>query len=329
MGWYESISYLMARFVPTDIVDRVAYMLKYAGMHMDPRIWIGSTFLFSLLVGAIVFLIAWLLARIIDFVFLFELGFSAILLTLVVFYLLLYFRIEDRRKRAEKYLPDALQMIAANIRAGMTPVVALRHSARPEFGPLEEEIKVATTRALGTESFTEAFMDIGERIRSEVLLRIISLFTTSMRAGGNLPSLLENTADEILEAQQLKRELIAGTNMYIMFILFTIVLGMPLLLSISIQFVGMVEELHGSGGTNMFSGELGISFAPPVSAAFIEQISIVTLVITAMFASMLMGVIHEGSELYGLRYFPLYSILALIAFYVIKLYVLPVLVTPI
>ena len=106
-----------------------------------------------------------------------------ILLSLVLvhflIYLLIYFKVADRTKRVEDSLPDALHLIAANLRAGMTPFQAMKVSARKEFGPLKEEIEYATTKALGTESFSKALLNMNNRIKSSILERSMKLFTTS------------------------------------------------------------------------------------------------------------------------------------------------------
>jgi len=319
---YEWISYLASRAAPGKIVDHIQQMLRWAGLWQDAKVWLGSTLLISWLLGVLVFLGLWIVFEVTELLVLSAAGGGTLVLVFFVFYFLLFIRVEDRRKRVEKTLPDALQLVAANLRAGVTPVTALRMAARPEFGPLAEEIKIATAKSLGTESFTDALKAMSTSIRSEVLERTIGLFTASMRSGGNLAALLENTSNEIMEAQELRRELIAGTNMYLVFILFTMIVGMPLLLAISIQFIGMVNNLQAGGTGGQFSTELGIAFQAPVSALFIEQAAIVSLLVTSVFTSMLIGVIHDGSEWYGLRYAPLFAVASTVVFYVLKTYIL-------
>lgn len=319
---YDYISYTTVRIAPRKIVEHIDSLLRYGGLKQEAKVWLGSVLFFSWLVAVAVLLGFWILLEVTDPLLLVLSGIAALVLVFFTFYFLLYIKVEDRRKRAERVLPDMLQMVAANIRAGVTPIVALRMAARPEFGPLEEEIKFATTKALGAESFADALIDIGTRIRSEILERTIGLFTSSMRSGGNLAALLENTANEILEAQELRRELIAGTNMYIVFILFTMIIGMPMLLSISIQFVAMVESLRAENTGGTFAQELGVAVAAPVSANFIERAAIVSLLVTSVLVSMLIGVIHDGSEWYGLRYAPLFAISSLVVFFAFRLYIL-------
>lgn len=320
---YEWLLYLISNIVPRRMSRHMAKMLLWSGTHEEPRQWMGSVITFSSLCALVNFLGLWVVYEVTDPAVLLGTSLLAATVVMFIFYSLLYIRVEDRSRRVEYALPDMLQMVAANMRAGVTPIVALRMAARPEFGPLEEEIKYATTKALGVESFTDALAGIGETINSEVLERTISLFTTSLRSGGNISALLELVAEEIRSAQELRRELIASTNMYIVFILFTMIIGMPLLLSISIQFVTMVEDLQSKQGTqSILSHELGLSISPPISASFIGQASYVLLILTAVLASMLVGTIHDGSKWYGLRFAPLFITASLIVFVLLREYIL-------
>src|SRR3989338_1305476 len=49
--------------------------------------------------------------------------------------------------------PGFLLLVSSNINAGMTPFNSFQVAARPEFGPLAEEIKYAVSKSLGTTSF--------------------------------------------------------------------------------------------------------------------------------------------------------------------------------
>jgi archaellum biogenesis protein FlaJ (TadC family) len=284
-------------------------MLDYSGVEMEPRVWFGSVLLLSLLFGVVSLLFSWVILGITAVGMLFLIGICVFLFTFLTLYLVLHFRVEDRKRRIENVLPDALQIIAANIRAGLTPLAALRTAARPEFGPLEEEVRCVTAKSLGIESFTDALMEMSKRIKSEILERTVALFIVSMRSGGSLAVLLENAADDILEGQELRRQLIAGTNMYIVFILFAVLIGMPALLSISIEFVNMISSLQANSVSSSLSGEVGLVTQAPVSADFLFDVSLVTIVGTSLTVSMLIGVIHDGKELNGLRY-TLYLIVA-------------------
>lgn len=314
--------YVLGSLTPKRINKHMEEMLDYAGMEMEARAWFGSVLLLSLLFGVVALLFAWVILEVTSLAMLLLAALAMFCFTLLTLYLLLHFRVEDRRRRIETALPDALQLVAANIRAGLTPLAALRTAARPEFGPLEEEVRYVTAKSLGIESFTDALKEMSKRIKSEVLERTVTLFAVSVRSGGSLAVLLENAADDILESQELRRQLIAGTNMYIVFILFAVLVGMPALLSISIEFVSMITSLQERSARTALASEVGLGMGTPISADFLYNISIFTLLVTSVCVSMLIGVIHDGKELNGLRYAPYFVIISLLVFLVMHHYVL-------
>jgi archaellum biogenesis protein FlaJ (TadC family) len=166
---------------------------------------------------------------------------------------------------------------------------------------------------------------MSRRIRSEILERTVALFIVSMRSGGSLAVLLENAADDILEGQELRRQLIAGTNMYIVFILFAVLIGMPALLSISIEFVDLIGSLQEKSVRTSLSAEIGLGTQSPVSADFLLNASIITIIGTSLTVSMLVGVIHDGKELNGLKYTLYLLVASVIVFLVMHNYILKVL----
>ena len=318
----RKVYYAFGNLSPSGINKHLEEMLDYARVDMEARVWFGSVLLLSLLTGVIWLLFSWVILGITSIPVLLIIAIIGFSFTVFTLYLVLHFRVEDRRNRIEYVLPDALQIIAANIRAGLTPLAALRTAARSGFGPLEEEIRYVTAKSLGIESFTDALMEMSKRIKSEILERTVTLFIVSMRSGGSLAVLLENAADDILEGQELRRQLIAGTNMYIVFILFAVLVGMPALLSISIEFVDLVSSLQQKSARTTLASEVGLGMGTPISADFLFQVSIVTVMATSVTVSMLIGVIHDGKELNGLKYTPYLLVVSIIVFLIMHNYVL-------
>ncbi|MFH0961963.1 MAG: type II secretion system F family protein [archaeon] len=315
--------YLVGGIIPKKQRESFRKLLLYSGISEDPQHWWGRSISLSAVSAAAIFAIVTYLLRLPQiYVYLSApVGFAV---SALLFYVVIYARVEERRKRVERILPDLLQMVSANIRSGLTPVVALRTSARPEFGILEEEIKYATTKSLGTENLTDALKEISRRIDSEVLERVVALFSASMKSGGKLARLLESTAEDIRKGQELKAELVTSTKMYVMFVLFVVTVGTPVLLAISLQFIDMVSALQAS--TNASSagaaalGGLGVSIN--LSRSFLLQISYFILVANGLLSAVLVGVIQEGRPMSGLKYAPFVIAGSLGTFFVVQNYVL-------
>jgi flagellar protein FlaJ len=316
--------------VPKKYKKSAEVYLNYAGVDEDVDTWLGARIVVCLLfaiIGALLpnFLqsngiaLEDLTPSVLLYFSLFT-GAVTLVLTAMVFYSHLSYVIDGRRKRVEAILPDFLLLIAANLRAGMTPVSAFVKSSMPEFGPLEDEVEIVASRSMGTESFDVVFGRLGERIDSRVLKRVVGLFTTGMVSGGHLARLLETSALDIRETQELKQELAASTRMYVIFVLFIVLIGIPLLLSISIQFLTKLTALKSQISESSFS-EINSSLFSVESSldpAFVEEMTYVILIGTTLSVSILIGVINEGKLLYGLRYFVPLVVIAALDFVICK-----------
>lgn len=291
-----------ARLLPKSFRQNFQKQMVYAGLDKSADTFLGQVVMISLLYGIIAFFAPLALFG----GFRLDFGIGALLLLLISLffsYMWVYFRAEDRTKKVEAILPDTFQMIAGNLRAGMTPYKALKNVAKGNAGPLAEEIDYVTSRALGTESFVENLLKISERINSDTLDKSMKLFTTSMRSGGRLATLLEELAVDISETQALKNELKTSTKTYTAFIMFTVLFGAPLLLAISVNFVKMITDMQSKTiqSTADF-GMGGLMSSIPITSDFMMKISISMLVFTSILASMLMGTINDGKPKAGLKY---------------------------
>ncbi|MEE9525910.1 MAG: hypothetical protein V3V78_04880, partial [Candidatus Woesearchaeota archaeon] len=118
----------MARLVPKKYKNYLEQMLVYSGEKRSVDFWIGSASVLAVLFFIILILSQqiFLPAREIftqeiplAFPFLYViLGLIAFLIVQFLVYIVIYFKALDRTKRVEEVLPDALQLMSANLRAG-------------------------------------------------------------------------------------------------------------------------------------------------------------------------------------------------------------------
>lgn len=320
-GTKSKFYYLFSRLLPHSFKNHITAQLRFAGTADDVDAWAGAVVLLGFLFAIVGFLAFWLLLRLTEVQLLLVAALGSFILSFFFEYFLLLAQVEDRRKRLEKVLPDLLQMVASNVRAGMTPIVALRMSARPEFGMLEEEIKVACTKTLGTGSFVQALSEMAIHVNSEVFNRVIALFSSSLKAGGHLATLLENTSQDIHDSQELRQQLISSSRLYVLFVLFVVALGTPLLLSVSSQFVDMVAAIQAKSATDT-AATVGLSLATPFSKEFLVNLSYAILAVNSLLAGLLIGAIEDGKPENGLKFFPVLLVISFVAFIVLKDYAL-------
>jgi len=289
---------------PKSYVKWLEQNLAYAGIEVSIEKFLSLSFLYSLSFSLLLL------------PFFFWFGFLILALMLAVFFGsqliidLIVVLIGDRRGSfAEAVLPDALQLMAANIRSGLTPDKALLFSARPEFGVLEKEIKLAAAKAVAGEALEDALLSLGKRIKSRIINRTFNLIVEGMRKGGEIASLLEQTADDIRELKLLKKEIAAQVGMYAIFIFIAVGLASPVLFSFSSH---LVETMSVIGSklklpeTSSYTVIGGLRFGlVKVSSEFIRTYCLLTLTFSSIFGSLLIGLLQEGKEKAGLKYIPL------------------------
>ena len=310
-------------------------LLIYAGIDEAPEIWIGSKILLAVTIGFFATFIPLIISVSMDmdlgfgtmdnFNVPFLIGFmiiSGILFfatVLVLTYLHIYFLIHDRTKRVEAILPDFLLMISAHMHAGLTPFAAFQSAARPEFGPLEVEVKRIAARAMGSTTFTEALHELTADIDSPVLRRTMGFFENGLKSGGKLASLLETAASEIRELEDLRQQSIVESQTYTVFLAFILVGGLPVLLAISTEFLLIFAHMQENLSTEALENA-GSMLVPElnIEPEFVDQMAAVIIVGTAMFVSMFIGVIGDGKMLIGLKFWPPLAMMSYFVYFMVK-----------
>ncbi len=320
----------IARLVPQKLADEISKNLRFLGIKINPEKFIGFLLLFGLAMGFAVGLAAQAIFNI-PFFFVFPIGF------LFIFgggYLWLSMAAESKGKFVETCLPDALQLIASNIKSGMTTERALFISARPEFGPLEIELKNASKEIMAGESLERALENMGKNIKSSVFERTMWLIARGIASGGQIADLLIQLGDDIREQKSVQDESKAETSMYVLLIFVAAALGAPILYGISSYIVQILTDqlatLSGGGMSQLASGasasgnlqvivKMVSGERKSLSPEFVVNFSIVALFVTSIFAALTLGAIQSGKEKNGIKYIPFLLLVGLSLFFVIRL----------
>ena len=310
----------ITKILPKNSIQGYRDLLRYYDIKVDYDKFIGFVIIFGLLIAASITIFLFLVLSI-------PLGYM-FFLTYIGFYfgfefavyMLLSLSVDSRAKTTEKILPDALQMMAMNIKAGMTTDRALLLTARPEFGPLEKELNRAGKNVLAGMEISQALMEIPERIKSPVLERTIKMIVEGIRSGGELSDLLQETSEDIQDAAVVKGEVQSSVLMYAIFIFFAAGIGAPLLYGISTYLVGVLStqftKFEGtdipSGGLNIMGGDINIS------QEFLLMFPIISLIITSIFGSLIIGIVKNGTEKDGVKIIPILLALSMAIFFIVR-----------
>ncbi|MCD6279615.1 type II secretion system F family protein [Candidatus Micrarchaeota archaeon] len=244
-------------------------------------------------------------------------------------YVLLSMRKDSRRKAVEQVLPDFLLLSSANVRAGMTIDQALWYAAKPEFGLLSEEVTVLAKRSFAGEPIDKSLDSLASRFDSRVLKRAVALVKQALASGGEIAKVLEKTGEDARKMQILRKDIAASLLMYVIFIAFASAFAAPFLFSVAHQLVErletvfaqipnvniqeMTQQLSSMGGTTRTFINIQISSLPITSKSFF-MFSVVMLVVTVTFSSLIIGAIQKGSKKEGLKYLPLLLIVSVVVY---------------
>src|SRR3989344_2134045 len=304
----------ISAFFPRSLVKATSKLLLQGGFdELDARTFLG----FALFVSVSGALTAFFLAPVF-----FEEKLIHLSAALFAFALSLSMRVYSRSRKIEEILPVALQMISANIRAGMTLENAVWSSARPEFGPFKDEIQRMSAKSFGGAPLTETFKEMSKRVNSQIVERSIRLINEGIILGGEMAHLLDQVAFDIRSTQLLQKEIAVATTTYAIFIIFAAVVASPLLFSVSTYYAvlneRLVEKQAGSGPDmnqtlpsqagpfGSLAGGGGGKKEGGIKSGDIKLFSMVAIAVSSFFAALILGLILEGKVMRGLKYAPVF-----------------------
>lgn len=224
-----------------------------------------------------------------------------------------------RIKKMEGVFPDFLQLMSSNLRAGITIDRSMLMSARSEFAPLDSEI-LKTGRDITTgKKIEQALQDMSKSIGSEKIAKTIYLIISGIRAGGDLATLLEDTAVNMREKSFMEKKAASNVLMYVIFIFVAVSVGAPALFGLSNILVETLTTLLSSLPENSQAPSMAFTLSSVnISIEFIFYFSIVFIAAINIMASLILGLVSKGEEREGLRYLPALLALSYTVFFIIK-----------
>lgn len=310
----------ISMFAPKKTVESISTLMEQGGFTLQPRIFIGFTMYLTFFAT----LAAVFLTQIIFPSPNLRIIIPAIVLIAIpgLLYMLIMMTADNRARKIEELLPDALDIIAANIRAGMTLENAIWLSARPEFGPLRDEIKKISADTFGGKPIEENLEKMSKRVRSEVIKRAVQLIQEGIRLGGEMSKLLEEVAEDTRNTQTLKNQISTSTVTYTLFIIFAATIMAPLLFSISTTYSKISQSLmtttaNGNTGTLLQNIPfVGGGQANSINPNDIFDFALESIIATNFLAGFIIGQIRYGKASRGVGYVPILLIISVTIFLV-------------
>jgi tight adherence protein B len=184
---------LAERFLGWGKVDNLQRQLLQADIFLSPHTFVCI----AIILGGLGFLIGWLAGS-----WTWSLGLS-FLLGLIPF---MFLRWKRRRKtfKIERYMPDAMELLARSLRAGHTLPGTLDLVSQEIPGPLGTEMRITFEEQKLGLSLPQAFRRMGDRVASQDLRYFVTAVLIQSETGGNLSEILENIGLIIRDRLKLK-----------------------------------------------------------------------------------------------------------------------------
>ena len=245
------------------------------------------------------------------------------LLANVVIILLLYFyyniKIFNRTKLLEEKLTDYLTLVSTNLRGGLSFEKSLWVSIKPDFGILAKEIGLVSKKVVTGNDLIEALNEFSMKYDSPILKRSINLIVGEVESGGEIVEVMDKVIDNLRKTRMLKDEMAASTVTYMIFIGSIVMVISPALFALSAQLLQIVIGFAAKIGGSVSGGAGGVAMPITISEISIDPEDFVwfsrfAIASISIFSAFIISIIEKGNIKGGLRYVPLFTIVALLLY---------------
>lgn len=331
-------------FVPKRVLPHLRGYLLKAGVLRVPYKFFGSLFWMSVVITAFLYIV-WVNPFLSDVIisrmgdmspafllpfnifasafswFFIQISFSALFMVLVYYYLDV--RIYRRTKELEEMLPDYLQVVASNLKGGLTVENALWYGIKPRFKILAREMAEVSKKVMTGFPVQKALRELSTKYASPMLKRSVDLILSELESGGDVADLLDRLVDHLKETKALKDDMSASAITYVIFITVIVILISPLLFALSFHLLELILGFLTSiaSATQRTQGLPFTLQGGNVDVGSFKTFSIMAIATIAFFSSMIVSIVEKGEVRRGLRYIPLF-LLGSIVFYFLFLRIL-------
>lgn len=243
----------------------------------------------------------------------------------VVLYALLEFRIDERREFVETVLPDYLQLVAANMRSGVSLSKAITMAVRPDFKYFGADVNILGGQLYSGETMQNVLTQLASKYRSLTLKRTVRVVVEAQQYGGGMADLLNQIAKDLRNQQIVQKEVAGQLFMYTIFIAFAALVGAPALYGLTNEMIGVTSTVWSRISITAVSNlpTTGVSFIklskPQITPEAYYYFSIVAIIIITAFGSFIIAAIATGIPFRGLKYMPVFIVVGLVIFLLVSL----------
>ncbi len=302
-------------FIPKKLIPEVSKQFKRAGYSEVPYSLFGILFYATLIITYFIYFptIYTLISnsnKIIFFIVTFATWAIAPLILSAISILGIYFYIDlkifNRTKKMEDKLPDYLNMVATNLKGGMSFERSLWGAIKDEYGLLSTEIAIVAKKVMTGSNTAQALEQFSKKYPSPIIRRSINLIVSEIESGGKISEIIDRVVEDLKKTRMLKQEMAASTLTYVIFITVIVIVISPVLFSLSFQLLnvmlGFMKNFSNVDASSMlsFNAETGIK------PEQFKQFSFFAISIISIFASAIISIIQKGDVRSGIKYMPMF-----------------------
>lgn len=323
---------LVNSILPRRAQPRVRFYLERAGIYKTPYSAVAYLFYLSLVITGVILYFIWpqLSSFAISlggraglglFVFI---GWFVIQIVVVGFiaafiYFLLDLAVFRRAVEIEEKLADYLSVVSTNLKGGMSFDAAISNAVRPEFGILGQEMTVVSKKILTGHDPDAALSEFSAKYDSPELKRTISLIISESEVGGKVSKIIDDLVTNLRETRKLKNQMVASVVSYVIFISAIVLFIAPTLFALSYNLLSFIEQfigrLAGSVQSQNVPGFLASIGNSSIDSDMFKSFGYIAVGTIAFISSMIVSIIQKGDIKSGVKYIPIFTLIALVVYH--------------
>lgn len=210
-------------------------------------------------------------------------------------------------------LPDFLNDLAEQRRAGLTLPVALKASSKVDYGELSPEIKKMAAQVGWGISFNDALQQFANRVNTALVTRSVSLVIEASRTGGSVTEILKAAARDAYDIKNLESERRTTMATFLIVIYVVFFVFMTVLASLATQFLPEILAAQQAQVDSDLaaSSDIGGTLIDP---AQINYIYFNASMVQSLGNGLVGGVLAEGRVTAGFRHVAIMAVAGWVVF---------------
>jgi len=210
----------------------------------------------------------------------------------------------------ESHLPDFLNDLAENRRAGLTLPASLMSAAQADYGELTADVRHMAHQVAWGVAFNDALLRFAARVPSALVKRTAHLIVEASRTGGSVAEILRAAAHDAyeLKALEAERRITMMTYLIVLYVVFFV-----FLVVVSVLDVKFIPEVLAANQAARDAEAQGVEFIN-IDADQLQFVYFHAAIVQSIGNGLVGGTLAEGRVSAGFRHVALMTLIAWILF---------------